>query len=134
MDAQPADRSRVPWSESFMNTICKIEPAPWSDVVLVCAKCAAKLGRGHKGKSELRGEIKQAVKLAGLKGVRVADVGCLDLCPKNGQTVATSRQMAEGRLMVVGPQADGAAVVRLLFEEPFVAALAQLGAAGSDPN
>jgi predicted metal-binding protein len=92
------------------------EPAPWSDVVLICAKCAAKLDRGSRGKTELRGEVKQALKKSGLgKHVRVVETTCLDLCPKGGQTVATGSQLAEGRLMVVGPDADGEAVVKLLF-------------------
>jgi len=117
-----------------MTTAFKIEPAPFTDLVLVCSKCAAKLGRGHKGKSDLRGEIKHALKQAGLKGVRVADVGCLDLCPKGGQTVGASRQIADGWLMVVGPQADGAAVVELLFGKTPVGAptLVKTSAAGSD--
>jgi hypothetical protein len=93
-----------------------IETAPWSEIVLICAKCAAKLGRGHKGKTQLRGEVKHALKAAGLgKSVRVIETSCLDLCPKGGQTVATARQMAVGELTVVGPQADGSAVVKRLF-------------------
>jgi len=97
----------------------RTEPAPWSDVVVICTKCAAKLGRGHRGKTELRGEIKHALKHRGLgKRIRVVEVSCLDLCPKGGQTVATSRQMAKGRLTVVGPDADGEDVVKLLFEQP----------------
>jgi len=96
----------------------RLESAPWSDVVLICAKCAAKLGRGHKGKTELRGEIKSALKKQGLnKDVRVVETTCLDLCPKGGQTIATSRQLAKGRLSVVGPEADGETVVKLLFGE-----------------
>jgi predicted metal-binding protein len=95
----------------------RLEPAPWSDVVAICAKCAAKLGRGHKGKTELRGEIKQALKKRGLaEDIRVVETTCLDLCPKGGQTVATGRQLAKGRLTVVGPDADGEAVVTLLFD------------------
>lgn len=94
----------------------RLEPAPWSDVVLICAKCAAKLGRGRKGKTELRGEVKHALKLSGLsKSVRVAEITCLDLCPKGGQTIATGRQLAKGSLTVVGPKADGEDVVKLLF-------------------
>jgi predicted metal-binding protein len=93
-----------------------VESAPWSEVVMVCAKCAAKLGRGRKGKTELRGEIKQALKAHGLgKAVRVVETTCLDLCPKGGQTVATGRQLGDARLCVVGPDADGEAVVKLLF-------------------
>ena len=92
------------------------EPAPWSDVILICAKCAAKLGRGRKGKTELRGEIKHALKRRGLgHAVRVVETTCLDLCPKGGQTVATKSQIADGRLSVFGPEADGEAVVKVLF-------------------
>jgi predicted metal-binding protein len=99
--------------------LAKEEPAPWTEVVLVCAKCAAKLGRGSKGKTELRGEIKQALKRRGLgHSVRVVETGCLDLCPKDGQTVATGRQMGQGRLSVFAPEADGERVVKVLFGRP----------------
>jgi predicted metal-binding protein len=99
-----------------MMTTDQIVAAPWSEVVLVCAKCAAKAGRGHKGKTELRGELKRALKQRGLgDSVRVLDASCLDLCPKDGQTVATGRQLAEGRLLVVDPEASGEEVARLLF-------------------
>jgi predicted metal-binding protein len=93
-----------------------VESAPWSEVVMVCAKCAAKLGRGRKGKTELRGEIREALKTRGLsKAIRVVETSCLDLCPKGGQTVATGRQLGEARLTVMGARADGEAVVKLLF-------------------
>jgi len=98
------------------NSFSKDEPAPWSEVVLVCAKCAAKLDRGRKGKTELRGEIRHALKRRGLgKTVRVIETSCLDLCPKDGQTVATGRQVAAGRLSAFGANADGEAVVKVLF-------------------
>jgi predicted metal-binding protein len=94
----------------------RTETAPWSDIVLVCAKCAAKAGRGHKGKTELRGELKRALKRRGLgDSVRVVDSSCLDLCPKDGQTIASGRQLAEGRLLVVEPDASGEDVAGLLF-------------------
>jgi predicted metal-binding protein len=94
----------------------RTETAPWSDIVLVCAKCAAKAGRGHKGKTELRSELKRALKRRGLgDSIRVVDCSCLDLCPKDGQTVASGRQLAEGRLLVVDPEASGEQVAALLF-------------------
>jgi predicted metal-binding protein len=107
MKIEPRPAARQPSKE---------KPAPWTEVVLVCAKCAAKLGRGRKGKTELRGEIKHALKRRGLgHTVRVVETGCLDLCPKDGQTVATARQMSEGRLSVFEPEADGERVVKVLF-------------------
>jgi len=64
----------------------------------------------------LRGELKRALKRRGLgDSIRIVDSGCLDLCPKDGQTVATGRQLAEGRLLVVDPKASGEDVARLLF-------------------
>jgi predicted metal-binding protein len=102
-----------------MTAEAKIEAAPFKDVILVCSKCAAKLGRGHKGKTELRSELKSALKRLGLaKKIRVADTTCLDLCPKNGQTVALGRELAAGRLRVVGADADGEDVAKLLFRTP----------------
>jgi hypothetical protein len=85
-------------------------------VILICSKCAAKLGRGHKGKTELRGEVKHALKKAGLGGrVRVVDTTCLDLCPKGGQTVAIGAQLSQGILTFMGPEADGRQVVEALL-------------------
>jgi len=93
------------------------EPAPFDDVVLICAKCAAKLGRGRKGKTELKGEVKDALKRHGLgKSVRVAETTCLDLCPKNGQTIALGGGLAEGRLWVLDADADGDTVAKLVLE------------------
>ena len=99
-----------------LHPLARDEPAPWSEVVLICAKCAAKLGRGRKGKTELRGEIRHALKRRGLgHDVRVVETGCLDLCPKGGQTIATARRMSEGHLSVFEPEADGERVVKVLF-------------------
>jgi predicted metal-binding protein len=98
-------------------SLAELEPAPFEEVLLICSKCAAKLGRGHKGKAELRGELKQALKKRGLaKSMRVVETTCLDLCPKNGQTIALGRDLAAGRLWVFGPDADGEAVAKRLCD------------------
>jgi predicted metal-binding protein len=95
----------------------RIETAPFKDVILICSKCAAKLGRGHKGKTQLRGELKGALKRLGLaKTIRVADTTCLDHCPKKGQTIVLGRELAAGRLRVVGADADGEDVAKFLFQ------------------
>jgi hypothetical protein len=90
------------------------EAAPWSEVILVCVKCAAKLGRALHGKSELRGDIKRALKDRGIKGVRVLDTTCLDLCPKGGQTLALGRELASGTLRVLDEDGDADGVVNWL--------------------
>jgi hypothetical protein len=92
-----------------------LEAAPFRDLVLVCSKCAAKAGRGSRLKTELRGEIKTALKTRGVRKVRVLETGCLDICPKNGQTLAVGGLLAQGRLIVVPAKADGESVVDLLM-------------------
>jgi predicted metal-binding protein len=93
------------------------EPAPFDEMVLVCAKCAAKAGRDGGGGTKLRGEIKQALKARGLKGsVRVVETSCLNLCPKGGQTVATLADLRQGRLCVAPANASGAAIIDALFK------------------
>ncbi len=59
---------------------------PWREVVLVCGKCGKKLdgGFGKKRRDKLRSVLKMALKEAGRRrSVRVAETGCLGLCPKN---------------------------------------------------
>ncbi len=90
------------------------EPAPWAEVILVCVKCAAKLGRAHHGKSELRSDIKRALKDRGIKGVRVLATTCLDLCPKGGQTLALGHELASGTLRVLDEDGDADGVVNWL--------------------
>lgn len=100
-----------------MSWTARREPTAFTDVVLVCAKCAAKLGRGRKHKTELRGQIKKALKDRGLGGrIGVVETGCLDLCPNGAQTIATARQLCRGELTVVPAAATGEAVVKVLFD------------------
>ena len=61
----------------------------WSELVFVCSKCMKRQDR-----EDLRGEIKQALKNAGHRELRVVACGCLDLCPKDGVTVARGRDLA----------------------------------------
>ena len=61
----------------------------WSELVFVCSKCMKRQDR-----EDLRGEIKHALKHAGRRELRVVACGCLDLCPKNGVTLARGRDLA----------------------------------------
>ena len=99
-----------------MRSTFRSEAAPFEEAVFICSKCAAKVGRGRRGKTELRGEIKHALKAQGLgKKIRIVETTCLDLCPKGGQTVATLHLLAIGELVVVDGDASGEAVVERLF-------------------
>ena len=48
----------------------------------------------RQDREDLRSEIKQALKNAGHRELRVVACGCLDLCPKDGVTVARGRDLA----------------------------------------
>lgn len=65
------------------------EPAPWSELVLVCQKCLRRQDR-----EALRGELRRSLKQAGRRDVRTVLVGCLDLCPDDGVAVARSADLA----------------------------------------
>jgi predicted metal-binding protein len=90
----------------------KAATAPWSDLIVVCAKCAKRQGLGG---SEVRGELKRALRRARPdRKVRVVKAGCLGLCPKRSLTVATGASLRAGRLIVLDPALDADAMARLL--------------------
>lgn len=70
----------------------KQRPSKWREVVLVCAKCTAKIGGGFgpRKRTSLRKALRKSL---GLKKGRKAAIGvvdapCFDLCPKKAVTVA----------------------------------------------
>lgn len=72
-------------------TESKIESSAvgWSELVFVCSKCMKRQDR-----DDLRGELKRAIKHAGHRELRVVACGCLDVCPKDGVTIARGRDLA----------------------------------------
>ena len=76
----------------------KIAKAPFSDTVLVCAKCARKFkGAGKPVAKQLKAELKTRR----WGKVRVVETKCFDLCPKQRQVLASHRTLADHRLLVV---------------------------------
>jgi flavoprotein len=72
-----------------MFPIEKTVPARWTQAVFLCSKCMKKQDR-----KELRREVRDALKAAGRKDIRVVACGCLDVCPKHAVTVARSGELA----------------------------------------
>ncbi len=75
---------------------------PWHDLLLVCRKCSRKLdgGFGPEGTDTLPRAVKHALREAGRRReVRILEVGCLGVCPKNAVTVM--RGADPGRMLVV---------------------------------
>ena len=87
-----------------MKSVKQARP-PWSDVVLVCRKCARKAGA-----KTFRKDLKHALKsAAGGRSIRVVEAGCFDLCPKRRIVVASEGLLARHRLLVAAPDAVEAA-------------------------
>ena len=87
----------------------------------MCGKCARKLDGGFgPGRSKpLRKVLKRAWKAEGRAGeLRVVETRCLGLCPKRRQAVATGASLAAGRLWVVEPGEDAAAVLARVLPPP----------------
>ena len=105
--------------------IAKLARAPFGEAVLVCGKCARKLGGGfgREGAHGLRRELKRAWKAAGRPGkLRVVETRCLGLCPKRRQVVATGASLAAGRLWVVEPGEAASGVLARILPQPAASA------------
>nr|WP_286134460.1 (2Fe-2S) ferredoxin domain-containing protein [Methylobacterium sp. Leaf123] len=78
--------------------------AGFSDLVLVCRKCAKRQGVDRK---QLGRAVKRAFKQGGGAGkVRVLETGCLGPCPKRMLTLATPESLARRRVILVDPALD----------------------------
>lgn len=78
-------------------------PAPFEGLALICRKCSNKLdgGFGPGGDEKLAKTLRKGLKAQGRRrALRIVEVPCLGLCPKNAVTVATSA--APGNLLVIG--------------------------------
>ena len=75
---------------------------PWRDVLLICRKCSRKLGGGFgpDGTDTLPRAVKHALRGSGRRReVRILEVGCLGVCPKNAVTVMHGAD--PGRMLVI---------------------------------
>ena len=64
--------------------------ARWNAAVFVCRKCMKRQDR-----DELRGDLRDVLKAGGRRDVRVIACGCMDLCPRDGVTIALGNELAE---------------------------------------
>ncbi|AYO85230.1 hypothetical protein WYO_5761 [Methylobacterium sp. GXF4] len=80
-----------------------------AEVVVVCTKCAKRQGlRPREIRALLKGAAKQAVKdglLTGRTKLCIVESGCLGPCPKRAVAVATGASLAEGRVVLLDPDA-----------------------------
>ncbi|WP_455988121.1 hypothetical protein [Methylorubrum extorquens] len=102
--------------------------AGFTDLVLVCRKCAKRQGVDRKqlGRAVKRAFRQEARDAAG-KGagkVRVLETGCLGPCPKRMLTLATPDSLARRRVILVDPALDaiGPAALTLAAVVPSPAA------------
>jgi predicted metal-binding protein len=92
------------------------EPAdrPWDELILVCAKCCAKIGPAAQsdGHARLRTEMKQLVRAqASATRVRVTEVSCLGVCPSGRISVGVFQPDGRIHLETVAPEMTGDTVL-----------------------
>ena len=79
--------------------------AKWAQAVLVCGKCGKRQGLGR---GEMRKRLKRAAKAReGAPRLRIAEIGCLGICPGKGIVAATGADLSRGRVRVLRPDIDG---------------------------
>lgn len=81
--------------------------AGFTDLVLVCRKCAKRQGVDRKqlGRAVKRA-FRQGARDAAAGKVRVLETGCLGPCPKRMLTLATPESLARRRVILVDPALD----------------------------
>jgi hypothetical protein len=90
-------------------------PAPFAEMVLLCRKCARRLGPAGK---KSRKTLKRALKTTPWGKVRLVETGCFSLCPRRAQVLATLRPRGERRVAVVEPGFDADRVIDYLLKPP----------------
>ncbi len=86
----------------------KTVSAKWEAAILICRKCSRKLGGGFGENG--RKPLAKALRARGIGGkgrkadVGIAEVGCLDICPKNG--VVAMNAANPGTWLIVPKGAD----------------------------
>ncbi|ACS42105.1 MULTISPECIES: hypothetical protein [Methylorubrum] len=110
-------------------TKVKTANAGFTDLVLVCRKCAKRQGvdrkqLGRAVKRAFRPGARDAAAGKGAGKVRVLETGCLGPCPKRMLTLATPESLARRRVILVDPALDaiGPAALTLAAVVPSPAA------------
>lgn len=110
-------------------TKVKTAKAGFTDLVLVCRKCAKRQGVDRKQlgraiKRAFRQGARDAAAGKGAGKVRVLETGCLGPCPKRMLTLATPESLARRRVILVDPALDtiGPAALTLAAVVPSPAA------------
>ncbi|WP_458436045.1 hypothetical protein [Methylorubrum extorquens] len=98
-------------SDRVETTKVKTANAGFTDLVLVCRKCAKRQGvdrkqLGRAVKRAFRQGARDAAAGKGAGKVRVLETGCLGPCPKRMLTLATTDSLARRRVILVDPALD----------------------------
>ncbi len=104
----------------------------WRDILLICRKCSRKLdgGFGPDGTDTLPRAVKHALRTSGRRrDVRILEVGCLGVCPKNAVTVMHGADPA--RMLVIPEGLEPGLLLSRLDGAPPDAPLTGRVAAGS---
>lgn len=112
---RPKPRKDDPRKDTAPPARIRMARAGFTDLVLVCAKCAKR--QGFK-KGAVRGLLKRTLKRTpDARRTRVVEVGCLGPCPKHALAVATSASLAARRIHLLDPAASPESAVAALFPD-----------------
>ncbi len=89
--------------------------ARFSEIVLVCSKCAKRQGLPKRA---MRGMLKGALRRRrpGMK-LKVIETGCLGPCPKRALAVATGGSVDRGRILLLDPAATPDQVIDAILPD-----------------
>lgn len=80
---------------------------PWTNILLLCGKCARKMdgGYGEEGEDTLRSALKSTLKATGHKrDTHIIETKCMGLCPKNAVTAVNAGH--PGRMLAIPKGTD----------------------------
>lgn len=111
----PKTRKDEPRKHEAAPPRIRLARAGFTDLVLVCSKCAKRQGLK---KGAVRALLKRTLKrMPDAPRTRVVEVGCLGPCPKRALAVATSASLAARRIHLLDPASPPDAAVAALFPD-----------------
>lgn len=112
---RPKPRKDAPRKDAAAPARIRLVRAGFTDLVLVCSKCAKRQGLK---KGAVRKLLKRNLKRTpDARRTRVVEVGCLGPCPKRALAVATSTSLAAQRIHLLDPAASPDAAIATLFPD-----------------
>ncbi|PJZ77952.1 hypothetical protein [Leptospira neocaledonica] len=95
--------------------------ADWEEAIFICSKCAMKIsGETNGRRTRLKSELKDALRLEGILGVKVLEVSCLDVCERNRIAIGSSiNSKLSKNILLSPPGISGKKLLPIIFPDRF---------------